>query len=133
MSKKSTEFFQSVRIFPAVFVRIFEKVICKHCCGCAFWSYNTPVQFHNLPHFSTITAASEQHHSYYFTGRTCYFAVHHMKSITEIIPTWTKQYGCYMWGVLGNHGLGWKQSILILFQNCQVLIITSRICQTKSP
>ncbi len=30
MSKKSTEFFQSVRIFPAVFVRIFEKVIWEH-------------------------------------------------------------------------------------------------------
>ncbi len=31
-SKKSTEFFQSVRIFPAVFVQIFEKVIWEHCC-----------------------------------------------------------------------------------------------------
>ncbi len=30
-SEKSTEFFQSVRIFPAVFVRIFEKVIWEHC------------------------------------------------------------------------------------------------------
>ncbi len=31
---KSTEFFQSVRIFPAVFVRIFEKVIWEHCYYC---------------------------------------------------------------------------------------------------
>ncbi len=31
MSKISTEFFQSVRIFPTVFVRIFEKVIWEHC------------------------------------------------------------------------------------------------------
>ncbi len=31
MSKKSTEFFQSVRIFPIVFVRIFEEVIWEHC------------------------------------------------------------------------------------------------------
>ncbi len=30
MSKKSTEFFQSIGIFPAVFVRIFEKVIWEH-------------------------------------------------------------------------------------------------------
>ncbi len=30
MSKKSTEFFQSVRFFPPVFVRIFEKVIWEH-------------------------------------------------------------------------------------------------------
>ncbi len=30
MSKKSTEFFQSVRIFATVFVRIFEKAIWEH-------------------------------------------------------------------------------------------------------
>ncbi len=30
MLKKSTEFFQSVQIFPTVFVRIFEKVIWEH-------------------------------------------------------------------------------------------------------
>ncbi len=32
-SKKSTEFFQSVRIFPTAFARIFEKVIWEHCIG----------------------------------------------------------------------------------------------------
>ncbi len=32
MLKKSTEFFQSVRIFPTIFVWIFEKVIWEHCC-----------------------------------------------------------------------------------------------------
>ncbi len=31
MSKKVRKFFQSVRIFPTVFVRIFEKVIWEHC------------------------------------------------------------------------------------------------------
>ncbi len=31
--KKSTEFFQSVQIFPTAFVRIFEKVIWEHWCG----------------------------------------------------------------------------------------------------
>ncbi len=38
-----------------------------------------------------------------------------------------------MWCVLGNHGLVWNQSILILVQNRQVLIITSRISQPRSP
>ncbi len=39
-------------------------------------------------------------------------------------------YYWHMWCVaLGNHGSGWNRSILILVQNCQVLIITSRISQ----
>ncbi len=33
MSRKSTDFFQSVRIFPTAFVWIFEKVIWEHCVG----------------------------------------------------------------------------------------------------
>ncbi len=37
-----------------------------------------------------------------------------------------------MWCVLGNHGLRWNWSILILVQNGQVLTITSRISQPRS-
>ncbi len=44
-SKKSTEFFQSVRIFPTMFVRIFEKVIWEH------WSLYTS---HNIADFSHL-------------------------------------------------------------------------------
>ncbi len=38
-----------------------------------------------------------------------------------------------MWCVLGNHGLRWNWSILILVQNRHLLIKTSRIRQTQSP
>ncbi len=34
---------------------------------------------------------------------------------------------------MGNHYLGWNQSILILVQNHQLLIITSRMSQPRSP
>ncbi len=59
--------------------------------GCAFKSYSLPVSFHNSSNISKLVAASEQHHSYYFTGCTSCFAVHPMKSVIEIVRIWTKQ------------------------------------------
>ncbi len=45
MSKKSMEFFQFVQIFPAVFVRIFEKVIWKHWLGVTVCNRHSGVMF----------------------------------------------------------------------------------------
>ncbi len=60
---------------------------CPAHCGCAFRSYHTPRAF---------VTASKQYYLYYFTGCMCYFVVHLMKFVTEIIPIWTKQYGWYI-------------------------------------
>ncbi len=67
MSKKSTEFFQSVRIFPAVFVRIFEKVLWEHCFCRTTHLLHITAQCYHFQHLVLILGQQ----SHYFLNNPC--------------------------------------------------------------